>query len=326
MKKYLLFAVSAMFAANVSAQGVDITPEGFKYSEMEVGPFRPDGYYMGANLQYVGRGQVPFTNEDGTGILDELGRKGLFLFCGIAPSETAFETLKPEDFIAGMSIVDLGGEVGKVLAISGVNSKINEAMQNAFEGYTGTLPLATAEHSVWNLNWTSDPDNTPLTDGTDNFRMRFVVNVFANEFSESKDIIAATYNSTAGRKVVPENVNTIAPHVKSGEFIALDEDGDPEVDAEGNSVWDPTKWLVYEFDTNAPTVEAIPIRMKMEIAAAEWHNATVFIKEIKFFQLSGEDERIPADANGCNYRKSYLTLTPNPVASVNNIEAETTAE
>ena len=316
MKKYLLIAVAALFAANVSAQELeDITPAGFYYSDMETGPFRPDGYYAGANLQRAGVGAVPFTT-----IFEECGEKGLFLLSGAPPASP--ENLKAEELIAGMAIVDLGGEVGKVLAVSGINSKINEKMKAEFPEWTGNLPLATAEHSLWNFNWTSDPKNTPITDGTNNIRMRFVMNVFANEFSESDDIIGATYNSTATRNVIPAGANGVAPHVKSGEFIQRYEDGDP-VEGDDGYMWDPTRWLVYEFDTNAPAEESIPIRMKMEVVAAQMHNATIFIKEIKFFKLSEEDERI-TDDNG--YRKSYLTLSVDPVASVNNIEAETAAQ
>lgn len=315
MKKYLLFAVAALFAANVSAQE-DITPAGFYYSDMEVGAFRPDGYYAGANLQRAGVGAVPFTT-----IFEECGEKGLFLLSGAPPASP--ENLKAEELIAGMAIVDLGGEVGKVLAISGMNSTINDKMKEQFPEWTGSLPLATAEHGLWNFNWTSDPKNTPITDGTNNIRMRFVMNVFANEFSESTDIIGSTYNSTATRNVIPAGANGVAPHVQSGEFIERYEEGDPVEDDNGQFVWDPTRWLVYEFDTNAPSEESIPIRMKMEVVAAQMHNATIFIKEIKFLKLSEEDERIE-DGNG--YRKSYLTLTVDPVTSVNNIEAETAAQ
>ena len=317
MKKYLLFAVSAMFAANVCAQGVDITPEGFKYSEKEVGPFEPDGAYSGANLQRAGVGQVPFAT-----IFEECGEKGLFLLSGGAPAD-GIEAANFPNLIAGMAIVDLGGEVGKVLAISGVNSKINEVMPSMFEGYTGTLPLATGEHSLWNFNWTSDPAKTPLTDGTNNFRMRFVVNIFANEFSESTDILKATYNSTATRNVIPAGSNEVAPHVKSGEFIQLYEDGDPVLDDDDNYVWDPTKWLVYEFDTNAPAEESVPIRMKMEVDGGQMHNATIFIKEVQFLELGEEDERISED-NG--YRKTFKKFEVNPVNAVNAINAENNAE
>ena len=320
MKKYLLFAVSAMFAANVCAQELeDITPESFDFSKKEVGLLEPDGVYHGANIQVLpadGNTAIPFST-----LFETHGRRALFIVGGGQYSNP--ETSHAKNLLAGMAIVDLGGEVGKVLAISGHASAINGKMQELYPEWTGEIPLALGEFGWGNLNWTTDPDNTPLSEDADafNIRCRIVLNVFANEPSESENIAGPIYCSTATRDIKPGGANGTNEPIKSGEFIKRYEEGDPMEDDFGNLIWDSENWMVYEFDTNVSTEDGIPTRIKWEMQTGPMANATIFIKEVKFF-----NNPEPVDKDGAAARKSFIKLTPDPVASVNNIEAETTAQ
>lgn len=319
MKKFLLFA-AALFALNVSAQDdtlEDITPSSFDFSQKEVGLLEPDGVYHGANIQNPpseGNGAIPFST-----LFETHGRRALFIVGGGQYHNP--ENHYAENLLAGMAIVDLGGEVGKVLAISGHNSKINEKMKELFPEWTGKIPLALGEFGWGNLNWTTDPDNTPTSEDPTqyNIRCRIVLNVFANEYVESTPIMGA-YCSTATRNIYPAGANTNNETAKLGDFIQRYDDGDP-VEGDDGYVWDDKKWLVYEFDTNVPNEEGIPTRIKWEMQNAAMANTTIFVKEVKFF-LNSE----PVDAENAVARKSYITLGMDPVTSVNSIEADVKAE
>ena len=320
MKKYLLFAVSAMFAANVCAQELkDITPEAFDFSKKEVGLLEPDGVYHGANIQDPATGAIPFST-----LFETHGRRALFILGGGQYHNP--ENHYAENLLAGMAIVDLGGDVGKVLAISGCESGINAKMKALFPSWDGEIPLAKGEFGWCNLNWTTDPDNTPLSEDADayNIRCRVVLNIFSNEFSESEDYTGSIYCSTASRDMKPAGANSNNPAIKSGEFIErYADDGSPVEDEDGNPIWEPNKWMVYEFDTNVSAEAGIPTRIKWETKyPAPMKVGTLFIKEVKFFKNPE-----PVNAVDAVARKSFVEFEVDPTtASVNNIEAETAAQ
>ena len=109
--------------------------------------------------------------------------------------------------------------------------------------------------------------------------------------------------------------------VTSGSFALLDEDGEPEIDDDENYIYDPTKWMVYEWDTYAHG-DAIPMRLKMEMNQGNLASATVFIKEVSFTKLADASEPILGTR-----KKSYVTYEVDPQASnVAAIEAEGAAE
>ena len=69
-----------------------------------------------------------------------------------------------------------------------------------------------------------------------------------------------------------------------------------EEDENGNLIWDPNRWLVYEFDTWCPEDDGAtvfyPIRLKMEIAQPNLGGATIFIKEVKFSKVTENEAPI----------------------------------
>lgn len=333
MKKYLLFAVTAIFAANVSAQELkDITPSKYDFSQMEVGPYKPDLVVHGANIQ----NDAPADGGDNAqkkqeAIFDMENLQPLCILSGgrYTSKEEPMASYA-SNLIAGMGIVDLGGEVGKVLAISGKDSKINEKLKELFPEWTGEIPLAAGQWGWGNINWTTDPNDPPVveTTGTFDIRCRLVLNVYANEPSESQNIFGPAFGCTVGaNNIVPPGSNSNNAGIKSGEFIQLYEDGDPVLDDDDNYVWDPNKWMVYEFDTalnpSDPQTLATRIRISLDGSEAGMDQATVFIKEIKFFKNT---EDPVTEASEALARTSFQKLTPDPVASVNTINAENNAE
>lgn len=109
--------------------------------------------------------------------------------------------------------------------------------------------------------------------------------------------------------------------ITSGEFAEFDEDGEPVVDDDENYVYDPTKWMVYEWDTYA-SEDAIPMRLKMEMNNGNMANATIFIKEITFTQLADASTPIVGKRE-----KTFVTYKVAPqVSSIAAVKAEGAAE
>lgn len=302
-----------MAAGGAYAQAdVDLTPSNYKYSERNVGTEHIAKFFTGANIP------APcdaFVNEN--------YNNGLFAVAGGQFANAAQPYAK--DLQAGTSIVDLGGEVGKVLCVNGVNSKFNEK-------YSMNYPKCTGSLNWFNLDWFTDPNNTPTDGGKEdserNIRVRVVLNVFSNKPDETAAVINSAYMVTNQGNVVPEASNTAdGKSVTTGDFIeTYEDDGSPVEDDNGDYIYDPTKWMVYEWDTYAPESDgeklSTPLRLKMEMNQGNLASCTMFIKEVSFTKLASNSDPI----SGNTRRKTFVTYTVNPKTvetSINAINAST---
>lgn len=311
MKQILLSLAMVMTAGSAFAQDVDVTPSKYKYANKEVGIEVIDTFFTGSNV-----------NAPCDELIQKKYNNGLFVVAGGQFGNTAQPYAK--DLQAGTSIVDLGGEVGKVLCINGVNSKFNEKYNVKFPQCTGTL-------NWFNFNWFMDPKNTPTikdaTDATRNIRVRVVLNVYSNKPGEADNIINAAYMVSNQGNVMPTESNkATAVAITTGEFIERYADDDaPVLDDNENYIYDPTKWMVYEWDTYCPTPvdeqTGVPLRLKMEMNAAgktpKLHECTVFIKEVSFTKLADNAKRI----EGNKRSKTFLTLKPGIATGISSINA-----
>ena len=109
MKQILLSLAMVMTAGSAFAQDVDVTPSKYKYANKEVGQELIDGFVHGSNIA------APCDK-----LIEEKYNNGLFYVAGGQYDNPKQPYAK--DLQAGTSIVDLGGEVGKVLCINGKNS------------------------------------------------------------------------------------------------------------------------------------------------------------------------------------------------------------
>ena len=307
MKKHLLGLAALLFAGSMFAQeDVDVTPAYYKFANQPVGQYKLAAFYGGANANnHNGASIAPST------IVEEHYNEGAVTIHG-AIVGGFFDFLQD-----GTSIVDLGGEVGKVLCINGMNSNYNTIYNMDYAKCTGSL-------NWFNFNWFMDPQNTP-TDGTaetPNIRVRMVLNIFANTLEESANIINSAYMMSGQNNMLPAQTNVAeGVAITSGEFAEFDEDGEPVVDDDENYVYDPTKWMVYEWDTYA-SEDAIPMRLKMEMNNGNMANATIFIKEITFTQLADASTPIVGKRE-----KTYQTYSVNPqTSSIAAVTSEGTAE
>lgn len=299
--KQILLSLAAMAAVGTAyAQDIDLTPSNYKYAERQVGQETIAKFFTGAN--------IPAPCD---AIVSENYNNGLFVVAGgqFANDKQPYA----KDLQAGTSIVDLGGEVGKVLCINGANSKYNDKYKMDYPQCTGTL-------NWFNFDWFTDPNNTPTDGGSAdaerNIRVRVVFNVYSNTPDETANVINSAYMMTNQGNVMPAGSNTAdGVAVTTGEFIeTYADDGTPVEDDNGDYIYDPTKWMVYEWDTYCPESEgeklSTPMRLKMEMNQGNLAGCTMFIKEVSFTKLAANTDPI----SGNTRRKTFKKLAVDPQA------------
>lgn len=266
MKQILLgIAITLMGGVNLYAQSnEDITPfTKYDYSTRSVGQDTIGGFYAGAH-------------PDATTMKTFVDKynNGFFFICGgqmgVAPNPTNIQK--------GTSIVDLGGEVGKVLCINGSNSDFNTTQKS-------NLPQCGWVNGWVKLNFLSDPTKTP-TGGSaaPNIHVKIVMNVYSNASNATTNILEGTnIISRIGGNVYATN-GAVTPK----EFYT-------------DESYDITNWMAYEFDTYCPGNGNMPLRLTLNFPAKKINDATIFIKEISFTKID--------PANKSEFKKSFSTIS-----------------
>ena len=267
-----------MGGVNLYAQSSqDITPAKYKYSTRSVGQEVVDGFCKGGNISLPNKDNN--YNDQMTPLLAKYNN-GLFAINGgQMPDGTT--NINSDNLQAGISIVDMGGEVGKVLCINGANSNFNKTFNVDYAKCNAEIP-----GYLW-LNWFSDPNTTPsCTDKSRNIRIKFVINIYANEADASINVISGVLAKTkANGFAVTNSGRSFSPKA----FYT-------------NGTYDINKWITYEFDAFCPSIEGNPIRLMMNLPHNAINNATIFIKEITFTQTSTTTDKD-------NYKTSLSTIT-----------------
>ena len=296
----------------------DITPKAYFYNNLSEFKY-VEPAFTGANIP------IPVYNSIGG---DAAWNEGAVVVAGgqfANPAQPYFADLK-----AGTSLVDLGGEVGKVLCVSGMNSKINDKLKELYD-VDMNIPSCTGGLNWFNINWISDPKNTPVSDGSaTQIRVTVVMNVYANTLSEANNIVNSAYAVVDQGGINPSGNNTASgAAISTGEFCKFyaDDPETPEEDENGNLIWDPTRWLVYEFDTWCPEDDEstvfYPIRLKMEIAQPNLGGSTIFIKEVRFTKITENDEPI---FNKRSREYKTLSIDPGKASALKNIVEDKAVE
>ena len=292
-----------MVTGTMFADEEDITPKAYIYNDWTTSTFTFDGFYDTANPS------APiWTTVDG----DNLYNNGLVIAVG-GQMTTAYQ-----DIVASaVSIVDLGGTVGKVFAISGAQSNINTALYNLY-GVEMDIPLASSGMNWFNIDWFSDPNNTPTGD-TNVIHVRLTMNMYSNTFSTATPIDKC-YPMDNQNNVQPSGSNTAENvSVSTVTFCKWwDEgtddcvEGDYEEDDDGGYIWNPERWLVYEFDCTMPASDDdgtayIPFRIKTEMLADPLLTSTLFVKDVEITYESGGTLNYTTTRNRT---WEYYTLSP----------------
>lgn len=267
MKQILLgIAITLMGGVNLYAQSnEDITPfTKYDYSTRSVGEETIGGFYAGAH-----------PNETTMTTFVKNYNNGFFFICGgkmgVAPNPTNIQKVT--------SIVDLGGEVGKVLCINGSKSDFNTTQKS-------DLPQCGFADGWVKLNFLSDPTKTSTggSAAAPNIHVKIVMNVYSNASNASTNILEGTnIISRIGGNVYATN-GAVTPK----EFYT-------------DESYDITKWMAYEFDTYCPGYGNMPLRLTLNFPFQKINDATIFIKEISFTKID------PANKTG--FKKSFSTIS-----------------
>lgn len=289
-KSLLLSAVALLTASGAYAQN-DITPDRFKFANQPEGEYKIDYFVTTANP--ANGWQIPIDRSD-DGFLMVAGAPA-----GIPATEETPSTNMGQSIQKLTTIVDLGGEVGKVLCMKGKASKYENGAEN----------IPDADIRWFNYNFYTPFTFTPISTSEDDqnpIRVRLVFSIVHNT-QISTDEMFKMYASTLANSPTP--VNGL---FSAADFQLLDEEGDPVVDDEWNAQYDPTRWMVYEFDFVVGTEAGNPARLKMEIANAVWAEGAILIKELKFL----------TEPVGEPVQRQYVTYKPGDDSSVADLFKE----
>ncbi len=289
MKRTLLFTAIMASSLVIAYATNDITPTRYIFADQPVGKYTIDATNAGANPP--AGWTTPLDNFD----------NGYLVFAGGPAVFTGLDAPQPAAIQAGLNIVDMGGELGKVLVLRGKSSAYNVGD-----------PMGDAYAGAWfNMNFYADKVNTPtirqfVDDGYSNeeaiqkatVRVRMIFSIAENEINITGSMLGKFYTSNSQNNTSPTDFNTHSPF-PSDAFQATDEYGDPIPNDDGEAYYDPTKWMLYEFDFTVPEAAGLPTRLKMEITPAAG-NGTLMIKELKFIK---EPEGEPVT-------REMLSLTP----------------
>lgn len=239
--KTLLFSAAALLAvSSVNAQ-TDITPERFVFSNQELGEYKIDYFNKGGNTPVNWQMAIDQSDE------------GLFVVAGapgkLDPSEEIPTTNMGQSIQKLTTIVDLGGEIGKVLCMKGQSSNYENGAEN----------VPGADIGWFNYNFYSPKSQTPVNAPV---RIRLVFNCVHND-AENAGALFKMYSSTN-----QNNAGTAYDKFEPKDFL---KDG----------VYDPTKWEIFEIDVQVAE-DGNPPRLKMEVQTGVWANGAILIKEIKF--------------------------------------------
>lgn len=289
MKKSLLLA-SAMLAVGfgMRAEEVDITPSGYDFNNLESFSF--------AYIQEGGSGANPQGDSAweacGGDAKWDNGLAGLILFNG-----------QSSNVIPGVSLVSIGGEIGKVWCLAGPKSTAAEKLAaHDVEVEIPTMPSSLGWQPFFNMRWFLDCTGGENKYATGTLRARMLVNVCSSVTTPS---VLKVYFTSDGNLAAGEKTGDAYP-IQGADFLT---DGE----------WDPTKWQVFE--VTIPCGDAWYNSLKIEFPNTYGGaDQTVFIKELKFFHDPDGVATEPVWKN-TEYETHLLTGGTDGVESIASEEA-----
>lgn len=274
MKKFVLLAAIACSSLAAMAQ-VDITPSRYVFADQEVGVYALDNV---GNTE-GGTGSNPLANWQR--VVDDWNNGYFIINNG---QMTALDKPNTVAFQQGCQIVDLGGAVGKVLAIKGINSEYEYGVASQTEMAVGWYNLS------WYLQQGTCPQDKPI-------RFQVVFKIYENTPDMTNgwmrfDSYTFANNHCSGFTEVDADKATTTKVWKSGDFIARwEDDNSPKEDDNGNAYFDDELWQQVEFDWQAFSEDgdADPLRLSMHFQGGKHNTACVLIKSIKAIQAPEGD-------------------------------------
>lgn len=293
MKKLFLLAGLAALAA-APAMAEDVTPANYHFNQATALPIFSEPVH-GANIQAVVINEqniniaAPvFDNLVANAGAGEEYNGGLIVLGGgqlHAANRAGYEVMK-----SAMNLVNLGGEVGQVLAIVGANCDVKDVLK-AKTGFDYDIKKGNGGDHPWaNINFFTDPNNTPTFDAATGegqiLRAKITYNVYNPEREDGKLNDAFNIGNNIQFK---SQQNAFRSGDDAGGEITTNTSFKYDDEEEANT-YDPTMWntMVMEYMV-APEDEEkgahAPARLVINIpgnCAAISGNCALFIKDITF--------------------------------------------
>ena len=288
MKKTLLLASVALASLGAFAQR-DITPARYQFASQPEGQYAFDEFITGAN---------PTANY--ANAVEKFADGYIVANNGQFGNENVVSRFK-----SGTNIVDLGGEVGKVLCIKGVAST-----------YEYGTPMNDVLPPNWfNLSFYLAPESHAVDQPV---RFRCVFRVLRNTPDLTKTVVnldAYTFrndsyvaNFSKGDDATEFDKANADKWWGSGDFIArYDDDNSPKEDDNSNYYYEDDLWQVAEFDYAASNADGVPFRYVIH-----WNNENIgeYVLLIKELSATVEAEGEPV------VQKIHLGAAPDAIQSL----------
>ncbi len=277
-----------MIPFTMNAQ-TDITPQRYIFPNVPEGPYSLDKQYNGFN--------APNNDMD---VKDHWNFGFLTIGSTRMINSLEFTDGGEGDILNSyFQIFDMGGEVGKVLMMKGSGSNFDYGVAGD-PGYS---------NSWWNMRWYTDPNNTPTVDefitaGDDaltaqakaTVRMRMVFQIHEDPVSTDKTqrfFQVAGYRWSGDYKTDISGTVVTSENFISGDFAT-------------GGVYDPEKWIVYEYDYYAFDPSHLPLSYNLAFKGVI--NGTLLIKE---FSMTSNPVGEPV--------REEITLTPGVSTDISSV-------
>ena len=308
MKKTLLLSAALLSGVCAFAQE-DITPANYKFATATDIPWLP-GHWGDPNIIN------PTENVWEAANFAQYYNNGLWIDASAGQNEQ-----QQIDFKDAWTLIDLGGEVGQVACFagnaSGIVDYLNKNYPEMAESW-GKIKVDQNNSMGFNLHLCLNP----TFPGPGYIHYKFVYNVFSNVDGINNNVITniggtGNTNSTPGTW-------TPAANLSAKDCIKTYEDGEPDLDRDGNPIWDPTKWRVVEFD-QVCSEGGWPARFRFQAqGGGAWNNYAVFFKELSVTYYEEEwlnEEDYKVLTLGYEYFDDVMTPNTGAVESLVNENA-----
>ncbi|MDE6270734.1 MAG: hypothetical protein K2M12_07795 [Muribaculaceae bacterium] len=313
MKKFLLLASAALIGSGAMvAEEIDVTPKNYHFNEATALPIFNHGVH-GANIQ-----GITSTNDITAPIWeningDEQYNNGLLVIGG--GQYWNHENGYYDNVVNGLQLVDLGGEVGKVLAWVGADMDINQVLKDATGEDYNITAKCTGSLNWGNLNFFTDPKNTPTKqDGfiRTTITYQVVAPVVDGVVAAGNAVNNVQFKTNENGMTAYANTAWNAP-----QNFGYDED-------EEEDVYDPSCWIEYTLEGYCPDTETddagapvgnnyFPMRATLNFPGDIAGNIAFFIKDITFTLVTEGEPVHAAGAVGTDalmVKKTYNMGTP----------------
>lgn len=343
MKKSLLLCAAVLTALMATAQndpkvhpqataapGEDITPPAFRFHSYD-GAFR--GFYN--HVKPTGSSDANW-NLPNHFVLDNVVNGTLTYGDGLIVSMMGGpgNAEQGQNLQNATSVVDFGGTLGKCLVINftsgdnDLNAKLNSLVDGAnYNIAAGTVSMMPV------LYWVPDPEKViNNVKGADhrNFRCRLTVNIYDQNGSAGDDSVQNFYANDDETNPRDGGNGAASVALKPVEFCYTWSEKDDTTPDDGamydgdngeytNGLWNPNRFLVYEFDFSVAAGEASKTafnyfpRLKMEMKPAA--GKAVIIRSMEIY-VHDETDLVPAlerRRTWQNYTYSAVSgTTPDP--------------